>query len=155
QFGKDHAAAFEAETPVGFEGGTVLTFTLQFKNNDGHQIGRPRLSLSTAKQPAELQGDALPPGALAALRTPAEKRTAEQRAARGKWYRTLDPEWRKLNQAAQEHLRKAPKPTTVKAMISTEGLPAIRLHTQGDDFLPQTHFLKRGDPDRKEGIATL
>jgi mono/diheme cytochrome c family protein len=155
QFGKDHAAAFETETPAGFEGGTVLTFTLQFKNNDGHQIGRPRLSLSTAKQPAELQGDGIPPGALASLRTPAEKRNAEQAAALAKWYRTLDPEWRKLNQAAQEHLRKAPQPATVKAMISTEGLPAVRLHTQGDDFLPQTHFLKRGDPERKEGVATL
>jgi mono/diheme cytochrome c family protein len=155
QFGKDHAAAFETESPVGFEGGTVLTFTLQFKNNDGHQIGRPRLSVSTTKQPAELQGEAIPPAALAALGTPAEKRTAEQTAALAKWYRTQDPEWRKLNQAAQEHLRKAPKPATVKAMVSTEGLPAVRLHTQGDDFLPQTHFLKRGDPDRKEGVATL
>jgi Protein of unknown function (DUF1553) len=28
------------------------------------------------------------------------------------------------------------------------------LHTQGDDFLPQTHFLRRGDPDQKEAVAT-
>lgn len=40
-----------------------------------------------------------------------------------------------------------------KVLISTEGLKAVRLHTQGQDFLPETHFLKRGDPTQKEGIA--
>jgi hypothetical protein len=37
----------------------------------------------------------------------------------------------------------------VKALISSEGLPAVRLHTQGGDFLEKTHFLKRGDPNQK------
>jgi mono/diheme cytochrome c family protein len=40
-----------------------------------------------------------------------------------------------------------------KVMISSEGLPPVRLHTQGADFLEQTHFLKRGDPNQKEGVA--
>ena len=43
---------------------------------------------------------------------------------------------------------------TVKAMICSEGLPAVRLHTQGGDFLPETHFLKRGDPNQKVAVAT-
>jgi len=42
QVGKDHAAVFELESPTGFDNGTVLTFTLAFKNNTGHAIGRPR-----------------------------------------------------------------------------------------------------------------
>jgi mono/diheme cytochrome c family protein len=42
----------------------------------------------------------------------------------------------------------------VKTLISTEGLPALRLHTQGGDFLPNTHFLRRGDPDQKETVAS-
>ncbi|MBY0522193.1 MAG: PSD1 and planctomycete cytochrome C domain-containing protein [Gemmataceae bacterium] len=67
---------------------------------------------------------------------------------------TADPEWIKLVSAVQQHEKKAPKPTLVKALISTEGLPAVRLHTQGGDFLNETHFLKRGDPDNKEGVAT-
>jgi cytochrome c553 len=70
-----------------------------------------------------------------------------------KWYRIIDPDWRKLNSAVQDHLRKAPRPKLVKALISSEGLPAIRLHTQGDDFLKETHFLRRGDPEQKEGVA--
>ena len=41
-----------------------------------------------------------------------------------------------------------------KAMICSEGLPPIRLHSQGADFLTETHFLKRGDPNQKDGVAT-
>jgi hypothetical protein len=29
----------------------------------------------------------------------------------------------------------------------------VRLHTQGADFLEQTHFLRRGDPNQKEAVA--
>ena len=47
---------------------------------------------------------------------------------------------------AVKHLSAAPQPTKVKAMIASEGLPAVRLHTQGEDCLPQTHCLRRGDP---------
>ena len=43
---------------------------------------------------------------------------------------------------------------TVKALISSEGIPAVRLHTQGGDFLEKTHFLKRGDPAQKQGEAS-
>src|SRR5262249_42707684 len=46
-----------------------------------------------------------------------------------------------------------PKPNLVKALISSEGVKAIRLHTQGGDYLEQTHFLKRGDPNQKEEVA--
>src|SRR5262249_51224237 len=48
QFGKDHAAAFQFEKPVGFPGGTVLNILMQFQNNAGHGMGRPRLSLATS-----------------------------------------------------------------------------------------------------------
>ncbi len=41
-----------------------------------------------------------------------------------------------------------------KAMICSEGLKPLRLHSQGADFLKETHFLKRGDPNQKDGVAT-
>ena len=41
-----------------------------------------------------------------------------------------------------------------KVMVTSEGLPAIRLHTQGADFFEKTYFLKRGDPNQKQGEAT-
>ncbi len=54
----------------------------------------------------------------------------------------------------QETTEWFPRSSKVKALICSEGLPAIRLHTQGGDFLPATYFLKRGDPNQKDGVAT-
>jgi hypothetical protein len=47
-----------------------------------------------------------------------------------------------------------PPPPLAKALIASEGVPPLRMHTQGADFLEQTFFLKRGDVDQKEGVAT-
>src|SRR6185369_16555751 len=35
-----------------------------------------------------------------------------------------------------------------------EGVPAVRLHTQGPDFYEKTFMLKRGDPNQKVGEAS-
>jgi hypothetical protein len=151
QFGKDHAAVFELAEAVGYTPGTWLTFTLKFENNDGHNLGRFRLAVSSEKG-AEATAPGIPERVreLLALK---DKRSAEQTKAALSWYRTIDPAWRALNDKRQAHLLKAPKPATVKCLVATEGLPAVRLHTQGEDFFPQTFFLRRGDPDNKEGIA--
>ncbi|MCI0639769.1 MAG: PSD1 and planctomycete cytochrome C domain-containing protein [Gemmataceae bacterium] len=153
QFGKDHAAVFETDGPVGFEGGSILTFTLTFNNNAGHNLGRPRLSLSSDKTP-DLLAMGIFAKARAALQTPAAERKPEQAAQLLTWYRTVDAGWRDLEHKRLQHLAQAPKPNLAKALIATEGLAAVRLHTQGEDLLPDTHFLRRGDPDNKEGVAT-
>jgi mono/diheme cytochrome c family protein len=44
----------------------------------------------------------------------------------------------------------ATNPSTPYMMISSEGIPAIRCHTQGPDFYPKTYFCKRGDVNQKE-----
>jgi hypothetical protein len=154
QFGKDHAAAFAFEKPVGFPGGTVFTVTLSFNNNTGHGMGRPRVSFSSAEKP-ELKTAPVTEVTRTALATPAEKRTAEQTAAVLKWFAPQDAEFQKLAKAEQEHAAKAPKPNVVKALVSSEGLPPIRLHSQGADFLQETHFLRRGDPNQKAGVAPV
>ena len=86
QFGKNHAARFELETPIGFEGGTVLTFTLEFNNNTGHGIGRPRLSLGT-QTGASSRGQPVPEAVRAALaRLDAEpKRSRPSRSSQALW----------------------------------------------------------------------
>jgi hypothetical protein len=66
---------------------------------------------------------------------------------------TTDREWLRLKIAAASHAASAPKPRLVKTLVATEGLPALRLHTQGDDFFKQTFFLRRGDPEQKESVA--
>jgi hypothetical protein len=153
QFGKDHVCAFTFEKPVSFPEGTVLGVTLAFHNNVGHGMGRPRLSLTTSEKPLDLNAPLMPEIAARALELPAEKRTPEQTQALLVWYRQLDSEWQALHKKIQDHLLQTPKPHVVKALVSSEGLPPVRLHTQGDDFLPQTHFLRRGDTEQKEAVA--
>lgn len=154
EFGKNHAAAFDFEQPIGSSEGSVITVAMEFKNNVRHAIGRPRLSVTQGKQPIDLAAPSLAASVVGVLKTPAAERKPEQIAALLNWYKTLDSEWQALNKKVQEHLATAPKPKLTKALISSEGLPAVRLHTQGGDFLPATHFLRRGDPNLKDGEAT-
>jgi cytochrome c553 len=67
---------------------------------------------------------------------------------------SYDTRWQTLQRAVAKHAKSKPQPKTVKAMISSEGVPAVRTHTQGGDFLEHTHFLKRGDPNQKGEIAS-
>jgi len=158
QFGKDHAAVFDFESPVGFEGGTKLTIVLEFKCNKQHGIGRPRLALTTAPAPASLDAPAITEPAIIALAAldadPNLTPTGEQLAALLKWHRTTDAEWQKLHEPVKQHARLAPQPKLVKMLISSEGVPAVRLHTQGLDFYDPTYHLKRGDPNQKAEVAT-
>jgi hypothetical protein len=98
-------------------------------------------------------GKAKPPANVATvLKISVAERKPEQQSELLKWYRTIDPEAKKLDQQVQAHAKQAPP--TPKMLVATEGLPAVRLHTQGDDFFPETFFLRRGDPANKEGPAT-
>jgi hypothetical protein len=155
EFGRDHALVVETEGDVGFDCGTVLTFTLEFNNNTGHSIGRPRLSLSSADRPASLDGESLPADVFSFLSaTPGANGPGKaQRAELLTWFRGIDAEWRVLNEKVEQHRRAGPRKTSTKVLFASEGLPALRLHTQGGDFLDQTHFLKRGDPNQKDGVA--
>jgi hypothetical protein len=105
QTGKPHVAVFELKEPLAFPNGATLTFTLdqQYPGKD-HQVGKFRLSATTAKGQIELIG---PPDAVAAiLATPADKRTDAQKAELAKYYRSLDPELARLAKAVADH----PKP---------------------------------------------
>ena len=157
QLGTNHAATFEIQNPVSFDGGVKLTFTLDFNGNKRHSIGRPRLSIATAPPPIELAGDAKPQNVVEiflqlANAGDAAKLSDEQRATVMKWYRTLDPDWQKLNAAVQEHLKVEPQPDLKKVMVTSEGFKPIPHHA--DDrgfphFYPKTYFLKRGDTHQK------
>jgi hypothetical protein len=153
EVGKDHAACFELETPLKNDKGTKLTFILKFESNKTLNLGRLRLSVSSAAKPVALDGDVTPESQVEkvnqALLVPPTERSAPQRDALLGWYRATDAEWRRLHDAVRDHLRQAPKPQLTKVMVTTEGLPAIRLHTQGADYFEQTFFLKRGDLNQK------
>ena len=95
----------------------------------------------------------MPASVVAALKVAPEQRKPEQQAELLKWFRTIDAEAKKLDQQVAEHAKKGP--AAPKMLVATEGLPALRLHTQGEDFFPDTYFLRRGDPANKEGVAAM
>ncbi len=168
QFGKDHAAIYDAAEPlqttsvdaaakkgVGEGDGDerLVTFVLKFENNAGHNIGRLRLSITSAPQPLSFDGGATRE-IVALLDTPADKRNSEQRAKLLEWFGPRDAQWRTLDAAVQSHLAKVPKPKIEKIMVCSEGVKPIRHHTQGADFFNESYFLRRGNSDQKEGVAT-
>jgi len=153
QFGKDHAAVFELKQDIRFDGGATLAFRLDFRGNMGHNFGKFRLSVCEAPRPVGLDGSGLPMAVAIILKKPREGRSAAEVDELLAWYKTIDPEWRAMNAAVEEHSKLAPKAKGEKAMISTEGLPAVRLHTQGGDFLERTHLLRRGDPNQKAEVV--
>jgi hypothetical protein len=69
------------------------------------------------------------------------------------WFKTTDPEWATLQAKVDAHLAEKPKPALQTGMICSEGVTAIRNHTQGGDYLEQTHFLRRGDPNNKAEVV--
>jgi len=85
----------------------------------------------------------------AMLLRPAVSRSPFENAILATWYRLTDTEWNRLDRAVRDHEKLAPKPALAKVMVTSEGVPAIRFHTQGGDFLEKTYFLKRGDLAQK------
>ena len=160
--GKEQAAVFEFATPVGFEGGTLLTVEMDFFVNINHTIGRPRLAVTAAPRPVAIMGDSSAASVatlLAAVKQSGsvEKLDAKQRAALQKIYRAQDAEWTKLNNHVQQHLVTKPVPKMEKVQVTSEGFKPTKHHADGrgfPHFYKQTYFLKRGDANQKDGEAT-
>jgi len=154
----DHLAVFETDKPFGFAEGTELSFTMKFPTGfDRNLIGRLRVGVtrdanSAVDAPALVLAKDFE-SAQTAFAVEMAKRSAPQKESLSKLYRTTEPEWLKLNAAVMEHLRNEPRPKMVKALVCSEGLPAIRLHTQGPDFYEKTFMLKRGDLAQKVSEA--
>lgn len=151
QFGKDHAGAFEVDNPPSFPGGTRLTFVLEFRTNTSHTIGTSRLSVSGDTTAPDLTAKAMP-GAMR-KQLLGEPITPEEKQTLAAWLLQNDPQRRKIVTELADLEKAKPSPKTITAMVCSEGIPAIRLHTQGGDYLEHTHFLKRGDPNQKGDIA--
>src|SRR5207237_6661041 len=119
QVGKDHAAVFETDTPLELPADAVLTFTLKFNNNTGHNLGHFRLSATDSGQPLEFFAPGMPGNIRALLRN--GNSTPTERASMLKWYRTIDPGWLALHRKVEEHLGKAPQPPPAQVLVATAG----------------------------------
>ncbi|MDF1858723.1 MAG: PSD1 and planctomycete cytochrome C domain-containing protein [Verrucomicrobiales bacterium] len=155
--GKDQAAVFEISGPIGFEGGTRLEFELMYSNNAKHVIGRPRLSISSAAEPPVVVGGGQSgrlTSALAAL--DAGTLTAEDRETLFPLFAEKDPAWQKRNAAVLASRVKKPTRNLTRVQVTSEGFSPTKHHADGrgfPHFYPETHFLNRGDPNQKQGVA--
>jgi hypothetical protein len=167
EVGASHVAAFDFEKPVHHAGGVRLTVMLEFMNNAQHTIGRPRISFAAAPQqnlepvrPDRDPIDALRESRLRLdelLAKPATDRSQADHAELAALHRTLDDGWRSLDKAVRRLDAEKPAPRLVKVLVASENVPKIPHHADGrgyPHFYPETHFLRRGDVNQKEGVAT-
>lgn len=76
QVGKPHEAIFEFKEPLKLAADQTLTFVLKQLHGGGHLIGRPRLSVTAAKNPLRL--NPIPPDIAKIISVAADKRTPDQ-----------------------------------------------------------------------------
>ena len=155
--GKDQAAVFELAKPLQLADDETLELTLNFSTNTQHSLGRIRVSISDKPSPPVKVGSGKNPlldQALKGLR--AGNLTKQQRQTLFPLFAKTDPQWQKLTDTVQKILSTKPKPTVAKVQVTSEGFPPTKHHADGrgfPHFYPETHFLSRGDPSQKKGIA--
>jgi WD40 repeat protein/mono/diheme cytochrome c family protein len=111
--GITHWATFETKDPLGYEGGTRLTFVLhQNFNSNEHGIGRFRISLTTGGKPGLSMSDEL----RAILATSAADRDDAQKAALAAHLAKTDKERSKKQQALDQARQPLPTDPQVKAL---------------------------------------
>ncbi len=79
-----------------------------------------------------------------------DKRNEKQTQELLKWFAPRDPDWNKLNQAVEEHAKKAPKPALVNIYAARKGGATYNF---GSDTR-KVYFLERGESNAKQELAT-
>jgi len=110
-----HWVTFETKGRLGYDGGTVLTFTLhQQSPKPGHQVGRFRLSVTTDPMPVGLS---LPEDLKALLSVPRAGRSREQQEALTRYFRGTDTGLRHRTQAVADAKQPLPLDPTYKELL--------------------------------------
>jgi hypothetical protein len=136
---RSRQAVFETKQALGFDGGTVLKFTLDQSYGGGHMLGRFRLSATTTPRP--LQADPLSRHAREILSLPRPQRTAAQQRELFDFYRTTDTRMAEANKMIDDEQRQWPSaPTTLVLMARDHPRP--------------THVFLRGDWQKPGALVT-
>jgi mono/diheme cytochrome c family protein len=151
--GKDQAGVFIFAEPLDLPEGAKLTIKLEFTVNGQHNIGRPRFSLTSEPNPS-VKGSALsaPIAATIDQVRAGKALSSEQSKNLFDWWKQRQTDWASAQGQLTAHLAKEPRNVTTM-MICGEGHKPIVMHSQGAPFFEQTHQLKRGNPDLKDGVA--
>lgn len=153
KFGQDHAAIFTNGNIRNSPSGWDTRWTLKFNNNTGHGIGHIRIAFCETEN-NNFEGLSEPAFISKSRIYPEIKLLPSEFLQAQEIQRKIDVEWKRLSTELSALEAQKPVQPKIKALVSSEGLPAVRLHTQGGDFLEQTHFLKRGDPNQKGNVAS-
>lgn len=155
--GKDQAAVFELSEPLTLTKDTTLELRLKFSANTQHSLGRFRVSVSSLSSPPVETGGGKNlelEQAFQALTT--GRITEHHRKILFDHFTSTDPKSIELKTAVQNSLAAKPKPSVAKVQVTSEGFPPTKHHADGrgfPHFYPETHFLSRGDPNQKKGVA--
>ena len=129
-------AVFTAAAPISNPKGTILTFYLKQNHggwnsddNQNHNLGRMRLSLTTA---TNAEADPLPKNVRSILTAPVDQRTPAQTQTVFAYWRTTVPEWKDANETIAGLWKRHP-----------EGSVQLVMQTREDPR--ETHILTRGD----------
>jgi hypothetical protein len=103
QVSRPHTAVFETREKAGFDGGTLLTITVQqnYVAARDHNLGRFRIAVTNKKPPVQL--DFLPDPIAKVLALAPNKRTAVQRGELAGYFRSIDTELARLTQEVAKH----------------------------------------------------
>jgi hypothetical protein len=142
-------AVFTAREPVGFPGGTLLTFHLtqnhggwNSDDNQNHNLGRFRLAITTAPKAT---ADPIPAEVSKILEIHPDRRTADQSAAVFSYWRTTVPEWKDANAWIDSLWRQHPEGSTQLALKERERRRPTHMLERGD-FLKPGKVVEPGVP---------
>ena len=160
QIGKSQAAVFWLEQSHDLQPGDRLRIELELNHpNTQHTIGRLRFSVSQREEPpVAVGGEGMPAPVRAAIEEQVAK-TDEQAPSwtvAMDWFRTTQPEWIALRQALDQKTAEGAPQTLSTVMVCSEGLPHLSHHADGrgfPHFYPETHLLRRGDPEQKVKVV--
>ncbi|MCA9247477.1 MAG: DUF1553 domain-containing protein, partial [Planctomycetales bacterium] len=118
KFGENRYAVFETKDDIANANGTLLKFTLDQQFNDGqHTIGRFRILVTSAARPLKLdEANTIPEAVGKILAVAADQRSDEQKQELDKFFRTIDPELKRLEAALAEANKPLPDDPRLKSL---------------------------------------
>lgn len=137
---KDNKAVFETKEPLGFDEGTVLTFTLNQTFGGQHTLGRFRISATTGEKP--VKADPLTKALRQVIVLAPEKRTKKQQNELFSVFRAENTNFADANKKIAAEMAKWPRATTTLVLQNREMNPR------------ETHIFKRGDWSKPGDVVT-
>jgi hypothetical protein len=147
-------AVFVPDKPVAFTNGVILTFSLEQNHggwnsddNENHNLGRFRLSITSATNPV---ADPLPAGVREIFKIPREQRSPLQIATVFSYWRTTVAEFKEVNDQIEKLWQQWPEGAPTLALVA-------RKNNGAEDQRRKTPILNRGDwlkPGREVSAGT-